>query len=137
MIECNILKKNNHRYPMILQNKPTVWILTILRIFVGWHFLYEGIVKLFNPDWSSASYLMESKWLAFWFFSLADQHQFNPQYYRFYQYMGIACYWFLFVYWTVYQGCKYFRSFVPDVLLYCQSPIYLFFGSFYQPFLYY
>ena len=53
---------------MILQNKPTAWILTILRIFVGWHFLYEGIVKLFNPEWSSASYLMESKWLLSGFF---------------------------------------------------------------------
>lgn len=46
----------------------TVWILTIVRIFAGWHFLYEGIVKLFNPNWSSASYLMESKWLFSGFF---------------------------------------------------------------------
>ncbi len=45
-----------------------VWIFTLLRILVGWHFLYEGIVKLFNPDWSSASYLMESKWLFSGFF---------------------------------------------------------------------
>ena len=49
-------------------NKITVWILTILRIFVGWHFLYEGIAKLFNPNWSSVAYLMESKWLFSGFF---------------------------------------------------------------------
>ena len=36
---------------------------TVLRIFVGWHFLYEGIVKLIIPNWTSASYLLESKWL--------------------------------------------------------------------------
>jgi uncharacterized membrane protein YphA (DoxX/SURF4 family) len=48
--------------------RTTAWIFTILRILVGWHFLYEGIVKLFNPNWSSASYLMESKWMFSGFF---------------------------------------------------------------------
>ena len=48
--------------------RNSVLIFTILRIFIGWHFLYEGIVKLFNPDWSSAPYLMESKWLFSGFF---------------------------------------------------------------------
>lgn len=37
--------------------------LVILRVLIGWHFLYEGIVKLTNPAWTSASFLMESKWL--------------------------------------------------------------------------
>ena len=50
------------------QNKITVWFFTILRIIVGWHFLFEGISKLFNPNWSSTSYLMESKWLFSGFF---------------------------------------------------------------------
>jgi uncharacterized membrane protein YphA (DoxX/SURF4 family) len=50
------------------KKKIVAWIFSILRIFVGWHFLYEGIVKLFNPNWSSASYLMESKWLFSGFF---------------------------------------------------------------------
>lgn len=50
------------------QNGITVWILSILRIIIGWHFLYEGITKLFNPNWSSASYLMESQWLFSGFF---------------------------------------------------------------------
>jgi uncharacterized membrane protein YphA (DoxX/SURF4 family) len=44
-------------------NRITELIFTVLRVLVGWHFLYEGLVKLFNPNWSSASYLMESKWL--------------------------------------------------------------------------
>ena len=33
------------------QNKITVWLFTFLRIVIGWHFLYEGIAKLFNPNW--------------------------------------------------------------------------------------
>ena len=49
-------------------SKVTVWMLTILRIVIGWHFLYEGLAKLGNPNWSSASYLMESKWLFSGFF---------------------------------------------------------------------
>ncbi len=46
----------------------TALLFTILRIVVGWHFLYEGIVQAFNPNWSSVSYLMESKWLLSGFF---------------------------------------------------------------------
>ena len=38
-------------------------ILTVLRVAIGWHFLYEGIVKLLNPNWSAAAFLVESKWL--------------------------------------------------------------------------
>lgn len=48
--------------------KNTTLFLTVLRILIGWHFLYEGIAKLSTPGWSSASYLMESKWLFSGFF---------------------------------------------------------------------
>ncbi|HIA23347.1 MAG TPA: DoxX family membrane protein, partial [Candidatus Marinimicrobia bacterium] len=34
-----------------------------LRVLIGWHFLYEGISKLISPYWSSAAYLLDSKWL--------------------------------------------------------------------------
>ncbi len=44
------------------------FFLTGLRILIGWHFLYEGISKLFTPNWSSASYLLESHWLLSGFF---------------------------------------------------------------------
>ena len=37
--------------------------LVILRFIIGWHLLYEGIVKLLDPDWSSAGFLAESKWV--------------------------------------------------------------------------
>ena len=39
------------------------WIFTAIRIIIGWHFLYEGIVKLFNPNWSAAPMLLESTWI--------------------------------------------------------------------------
>ena len=38
-------------------------ILVVLRVFIGWHFLYEGLVKLLNPYWSAAGYLVESRWI--------------------------------------------------------------------------
>jgi len=34
--------------------------LFILRVVTGWHFLYEGIIKLFNPEWSAEAYLRGS-----------------------------------------------------------------------------
>ena len=37
--------------------------LVTLRVMIGWHFLYEGITKLMNPNWSAASFLLESKWI--------------------------------------------------------------------------
>ena len=54
-----------------LSNGPMVAI-TVLRIAVGWHFLYEGIAKLTSPSWSAAGYLKQArgpfaglfKWLA-------------------------------------------------------------------------
>ena len=42
--------------------------LTILRMLIGWHFLYEGIIKLAASNWSSYSYLAQSKWLLSDFF---------------------------------------------------------------------
>jgi thiosulfate dehydrogenase (quinone) large subunit len=31
--------------------------LVIVRVLIGWHFLYEGWVKVINPNWSAASFL--------------------------------------------------------------------------------
>ena len=42
---------------------PPAWqksIFTLLRIAIGWHFLYEGIAKILTPGWSSASYLLNA-----------------------------------------------------------------------------
>ncbi len=35
--------------------------ITLLRILIGWHFLYEGIVKLYNPEWTSFGYLASAQ----------------------------------------------------------------------------
>jgi len=39
------------------------YFTTFLRIIIGWHFLYEGLVKLFDPNWSSGWYLINSQGL--------------------------------------------------------------------------
>jgi thiosulfate dehydrogenase (quinone) large subunit len=60
------------------RNKYTSWqlsLLVILRVLIGWHFLYEGIAKLMNPNWSAAGYLLDSKGIfASIFYSLATNH---------------------------------------------------------------
>lgn len=40
------------RIPMIM--------LTILRVGIGWHFLYEGFSKLLDPGWTAAGYLQSA-----------------------------------------------------------------------------
>jgi len=37
--------------------KWEVWAVSILRMAIGWHFLYEGIAKITAAGWSSQSYL--------------------------------------------------------------------------------
>ena len=44
-------------------NQFQLYGLIFLRVLIGWHFLYEGISKITNPYWSSAAFLMESKWI--------------------------------------------------------------------------
>jgi len=46
--------------------------LVFLRLAIGWHFMYEGLVKLANPNWTSAGYLMDSAgFLKQFYFNLA------------------------------------------------------------------
>lgn len=47
--------------PVISTSQQTV--LVLLRLAIGWHFLYEGISKILNPNWSSIGYLLDSKGL--------------------------------------------------------------------------
>ncbi len=48
-------------------SKKSKTVLTILRIVVGWHFLYEGIIKIYNPDWSAKGYLLTAETFT-WFY---------------------------------------------------------------------
>lgn len=48
--------------------------LVALRLFVGWHFLYEGVTKLYNPYWTAKSYLLSAEgWLQPFFVWLAEE----------------------------------------------------------------
>ena len=38
-------------------------MLVVLRIVIGWHFLYEGVAKILIPDWTSAGFLENSQWI--------------------------------------------------------------------------
>lgn len=44
----------------MLYTKLQSYALVILRITIGWHFLYEGGVKILNPHWTAKSYLLDS-----------------------------------------------------------------------------
>lgn len=35
--------------------------LVILRVLIGWHFLYEGVAKLLKGTWSAAGYLSQAR----------------------------------------------------------------------------
>ena len=35
--------------------------ITLMRVVIGWHFLYEGIAKLTSPAWSAAGYMKVSR----------------------------------------------------------------------------
>lgn len=37
-----------------------VFALTFLRVLIGWHFLYEGLVKIYTPGWTAKGYLLSS-----------------------------------------------------------------------------
>jgi len=47
----------------IFRNRIVPVLLALLRICIGWHFLYEGLIKLFNPDWTAKSFLEGSRWI--------------------------------------------------------------------------
>ena len=50
--------------------------ITLLRVVVGWHFLYEGISKLTSPSWSAAGYMKVSRGpFADFFHHVASQPQ--------------------------------------------------------------
>lgn len=44
-------------------NKIQSYTFLVLRLLIGWHILFEGIVKLMNPAWSSQGFLEQSQWI--------------------------------------------------------------------------
>ena len=47
---------------------PFKVVFTILRMLIGWHLLYEGLLKILDPAWTSAAYLVGSKGILSGFF---------------------------------------------------------------------
>lgn len=43
--------------------KMVKYFLTLLRIVLGWYFLFEGISKILVPGWTSKNYLLGSTWI--------------------------------------------------------------------------
>lgn len=41
-------------------SKGQRYSLIALRLFIGWHFLYEGVLKLYNPSWTAKGYLLSA-----------------------------------------------------------------------------
>ena len=57
---------------MYLDSKNQTFWLVALRMLIGWHFLYEGLVKVLNPKWTSLAYLADSQgWFASFFHKMA------------------------------------------------------------------
>jgi uncharacterized membrane protein YphA (DoxX/SURF4 family) len=53
-------------------NRGTRFFLVLLRLAIGWHFLFEGVAKLTDPTWTSEGYLREASGpLADWFQDVA------------------------------------------------------------------
>ena len=51
-------------------------IVGLMRIAIGWHFLYEGLIKLVDTKWSAASYLQSSTGpAAMWFQDMAADQE--------------------------------------------------------------
>ena len=48
------------------------YTLILLRILIGWHFLYEGVIKAYNPSWTSKGYLLSASILKPFFAWLAS-----------------------------------------------------------------
>jgi thiosulfate dehydrogenase [quinone] large subunit len=47
--------------------------LVVLRVLIGWYFMYEGLTKIMTPNWTSYAYLRDSQgWFAPFFTMLTD-----------------------------------------------------------------
>ena len=42
-------------------SRPQMTTVVVLRVLIGWHFLYEGLAKLATPGWSASGYLLQSR----------------------------------------------------------------------------
>lgn len=57
-----------NKLPPDTYTRPRLIALVLLRVAIGWHFMYEGLTKALQPNWSSIAYLMDSKGIFSGFF---------------------------------------------------------------------
>lgn len=58
-----------------LTDRQAMW-LVLLRLAIGWHFLYEGLIKVIDSYWSARAYLLDSRGpFSALFHSLASSEQ--------------------------------------------------------------
>ncbi|SDA93266.1 thiosulfate dehydrogenase [quinone] large subunit [Algoriphagus alkaliphilus] len=55
-----------------LLSPPQTSALVILRILIGWHFLYEGVLKLYSPSWTAKGYLLSATYMESFFHWMAS-----------------------------------------------------------------
>jgi thiosulfate dehydrogenase (quinone) large subunit len=47
----------------IKYSKTQTIVLVLLRLVVGYHFLFEGVNKLFSTNWTSSGFLLQANWI--------------------------------------------------------------------------
>lgn len=47
----------NNKTALTNYSNRQIFGLTLLRVLIGWHFLYEGLIKIYTPGWSAVPYL--------------------------------------------------------------------------------
>lgn len=57
-------------------NNSQLFALVALRVLIGWYFLYEGLVKFLNPNWTSLGYLKDSQGFLSPVFNFITEHEF-------------------------------------------------------------
>jgi thiosulfate dehydrogenase [quinone] large subunit len=68
-----IERKFNHMKNTFQANGWQLFFLVVVRVLLGWYFLYEGVIKLLNPNWTAFGFLKSSEGVLSNFFNqLAD-----------------------------------------------------------------
>ncbi|NLI72107.1 MAG: DoxX family protein [Bacteroidales bacterium] len=65
-----MIKKNHCDY-----SRCQLTTLVVLRVIIGWYFLYEGLAKLLTPGWTSYGYIMDSQGIFAGLFKALGQNQ--------------------------------------------------------------
>lgn len=56
--------------PLLSQSQTSA--LVILRMLIGWHFLYEGVIKFYSLSWTAKGYLLSATYMESFFHWLAS-----------------------------------------------------------------